>query len=81
MMTRTARGHTGRPLEADRYEIASYLLVQAAALVRVAGGLAMPSFYLASVQVSGLFWAAAYTIYAVRYWPVLTRPRVDGRPG
>ena len=81
MMTRTARGHTGRPLEADRYEIASYLLVQAAALVRVAGGLAMPSVYLASVQVSGLFWAAAYTIFAVRYWPVLTRPRVDGRPG
>jgi uncharacterized protein involved in response to NO len=26
-------------------------------------------------------WAAAFGIYAVRYWPVLTRSRVDGQPG
>eukprot|EP01041_Mallomonas_annulata_P034730 gene34730-57558_t len=32
-MTRTARGHTGRPLIADRYETACYLLVLLAALL------------------------------------------------
>jgi len=33
MMTRTAKGHTGRPLRTDRYETACYVLVSAAAAV------------------------------------------------
>lgn len=81
MMTRTARGHTARPLIADGYEVASFLLVQAAAIVRVFGGIVTPAFYLASVQLSSLLWAGAFGLYAVRYWPVLTRPRLDGKPG
>ena len=81
MMTRTARGHTARPLVADRFELAMFLLVQIAAIVRVFGGMASPESYLASVQLSGLLWAAAFGLYAVRYWPVLTRPRLDGKPG
>jgi uncharacterized protein involved in response to NO len=81
MMTRTARGHTGRPLAADRYELASYLLVQVAALVRVCGGMTSPALYLASVQLAALLWAAAFGLFAIRYWPVLTRPRLDGKPG
>jgi uncharacterized protein involved in response to NO len=80
MMTRTARGHTGRPLRADRWETAMFALVQAAALARVFGAMA-PVAYLASVQLSALLWAAAFALYAVRYWPVLTRTRLDGRPG
>lgn len=81
MMTRTARGHTGRPLRADGYELAAFVFVQLAALVRVFGGMASPAFHVASVQLAGLFWAAAFAIYAARYWPVLTRPRLDGKPG
>jgi uncharacterized protein involved in response to NO len=80
MMTRTARGHTGRPLAADRWEIAMFVLVQAAAFVRVLGGIVSPA-YLAGIGLSGLLWTAAFGLYAVRYWPVLTRPRLDGRPG
>jgi len=80
MMTRTARGHTGRPLQADRWEIAMFLLIQAAALVRVLGGTVFAA-YLASVQLSGLFWSVAFSLYAVRYWPVLTLSRLDGKPG
>jgi len=81
MMTRTARGHTGRRLEADRWEVAGYGLVQAAAVVRVFGGLAWRDAYLSTVLVSAACWSLAYGIYAVRYWPILTRPRIDGRPG
>jgi uncharacterized protein involved in response to NO len=81
MMTRTARGHTARPLVADRYELTCFLLIQAAAVVRVFGGMASSSLYLASIQVSGVLWAAAFGLYAVRYWPVLSRPRLDGKPG
>jgi uncharacterized protein involved in response to NO len=81
MMTRTARGHSGRPLEADRFEVACYLLIQAAALVRVFGGMALPDVYVDTVVVSGLCWSAGFALYAVRYWPILTRPRLDGKPG
>jgi uncharacterized protein involved in response to NO len=37
--------------------------------------------YFASIVASGALWSGAYAVYAVRYWPVLTRPRVDGKPG
>ena len=80
-MTRTARGHTGRPLEADGFEFTSFLLIQIAAIVRIFGGMASPALYLASVQLSALLWAAGFGLYAVRYWPVLSRPRLDGKPG
>jgi uncharacterized protein involved in response to NO len=81
MMTRTARGHSGRPLVADRFEVACYLLVQAAAVIRVFGGLALPDFYVATVVASGVCWSTAFALYAIRYWPILTRPRLDGKPG
>lgn len=81
MMTRTARGHTGRPLIADKFETAMFVLVQAAALVRVFGGLLLPAAYLPSLEFSGVLWAAAFALYAVRYWSVLTRARIDGKPG
>lgn len=81
MMTRTARGHTGRPLIADRYETACYLLVLLAALVRVGVPLVMPALTVAAVLGSAALWSAAFGLYAIRYSSVLTRPRVDGRPG
>ena len=81
MMTRTARGHTARPLVADRYETACYVLIMLAALIRVFGGMALPAWHIASIQLSAALWAAAYGLYAVRYWPVLTQPRLDGKPG
>ena len=81
MMTRTARGHSGRPLKADGSEVACYTLVQIAALLRVGGGIALPDHYLASVVLSGLCWSAGFALYAIRYWPILTRPRLDGKPG
>jgi uncharacterized protein involved in response to NO len=81
MMTRTARGHTGRPLVADRFEVTCYALVALAAVIRVLGGMLLPGAYAATVIASGLCWSAAFALYAVRYWPVLTRPRLDGKPG
>jgi uncharacterized protein involved in response to NO len=82
MMTRTARGHTGRPLRADRFEVAMYVLVQLAAVARVFGPLVVPGdAYVATIVAAASLWAAAFGLYAIRYWPVLTRPRVDGRPG
>jgi uncharacterized protein involved in response to NO len=81
MMTRTARGHTGRPLVAGRAEVACYVLVLLAAIVRVFVPLLAPAQTVHAVLCSAALWSAAFGIYAVRYWPILTRPRLDGRPG
>ncbi len=81
MMTRTAKGHTGLPLVATRAEVVLYALVEAAAVIRVFGGLVAPAHYVATVIVSGLCFATAYAMYAILYWPLLTRPRLDGKPG
>lgn len=81
MMTRTALGHTGRPLRADRFELAMFVLIHAAATIRVFGGLIWPTFYMTSIEISALIWSAAFALYAVRYWPILTRARLDGKPG
>ena len=81
MMTRTALGHTGRPLRAGRREVACYLLVALAAIVRVLVPLALPRFTQAAVLWSAALWSAGFGLYAICYWPILTRPRIDGKPG
>jgi uncharacterized protein involved in response to NO len=80
MMTRTARGHTGRPLMADRWDVACYVLVGLAAAVRVLVPLALPMFSVPAIVGSAALWSAGFGLYAVRYWPVLTRGRMDGQP-
>ena len=81
MMTRTARGHTARPLTAGRAEVAAYLLVQGAAVARVLLPLALPSAYVASIALSAVLWSAAFIVFVIAYYPILTRPRLDGQPG
>jgi uncharacterized protein involved in response to NO len=81
MMTRTARGHTARPLKAGPAEVAAYVLVQAAAIVRVLLPLALPSAYAAAVSISAALWSAAFALFVVAFYPILSRPRLDGQPG
>jgi uncharacterized protein involved in response to NO len=81
MMTRTARGHTARPLRADRWDVAIYALVLGAAPVRVLLPWVAPSMTLHAIVCAALLWSLGFGLYAVRYWSVLTRPRLDGRPG
>jgi uncharacterized protein involved in response to NO len=81
MMTRTARGHTARPLRADRVDTACYALVLGAAAVRVGLPLLWPAATMGAVLASALLWSAGFGLYAWRYAPILIRPRLDGRPG
>ena len=81
MMTRTALGHTARPLKADRVDVVCYGLVLSAALVRVFVPLLLPAWTIAAVLVSAALWSGGFGLYALRYAPRLWRPRLDGRPG
>ncbi|BAN25518.1 NnrS family protein [Caballeronia insecticola] len=81
MITRTARGHTGRPLVADRRDIACYALVMAAGALRVFGPLALPSSHAAWIFAAGICWVLAFALYVAAYAAPLFRPREDGKPG
>ena len=78
MMTRTSRGHSGRPLMAGWPETAAYALVLAAAAVRVLVPLLLPGFTVAAVVVAGALWSAAFITFTLAYWPILSRPALKG---
>ena len=80
MITRTALGHTGRPLAAGGAETAAYVLIFAAALLRVAAAL-IAAAYLPLLVASAALWSAAFAVYFIAYAPHLARPRLDGKPG
>ena len=81
MITRTARGHTGRQLQVSKPEVLAYVLVMGAALLRVLVPVATPQWYAAALVVAGLAWSLAFAIYLVLYTPWLLQTRADGKDG
>jgi len=76
-MTRAPLGHTGRPLRASRVTTLAYLLVIAAGAGRVLSPLLPVNLQLSGLVVAGCLFSVAFAIYAVEYFPVLTRPAVQ----
>lgn len=81
VMTRASLGHTGRPLAVGRPVAAAYVLLCAAALIRVLGPAVRPHDYFHVLLAAGLCWTFAFAIFLVVYAPILLRPRADGRRG
>ncbi len=73
VMTRATRGHTGRPLEADRATVLIYILVHSGALLRVIAPL-LPFDYMRVIAVAGGLWAAAFLLFFLLYVPMAVRP-------
>jgi len=80
IMTRASLGHTGRTVKARPVIVVAYGLVSMAALLRLAV-LAWPDMAEPLVIASGVAWILAFAAFVAVYAPILTRPRVDGRPG
>ena len=81
MLTRTARGHTGRPLQASRAEVLAYAFVMLAAVLRVLVPAVQPAWYAYALEGAACLWAIAFAIYLVIYTPWLMRTRLDGKDG
>ena len=79
IMTRAALGHTGRPLVVGRAVTAAYGLVSVAAMVRVWAALTGEPLIL--LFIAAATWTTAFATFSIVYWPILTRPRIDGKPG
>jgi len=81
MVTRTARGHTGRPLQVSRLEVGAYVLVMVAALVRLAGALLPAAWYSMTLMLAASAWSLAFGLYLLKYTPWLLQSRLDGKDG
>ncbi len=77
MMSRVALGHTGRALVVHSPIVWAYGLVTLAAATRVTAAF-FPALFM--LLIAGFAWAIAFAIFATVYWPILVRPRADGRP-
>lgn len=76
IMARASLGHTGRALQPSRITVASFILVVAAATLRVGG----PLFNLPMRPVligTGWLWALAFLGFLIVYLPILTKPRAE----
>ncbi|MAW82478.1 MAG: short-chain dehydrogenase [Parvularcula sp.] len=76
VMTRATLGHTGRKLTADAWTIAIYALVVSGALVRVMSSIFFVQFYVPALVLSAALWSGAFALFALRYGPMLSRPRL-----
>lgn len=81
VMTRVSLGHTGRPLRLHPLVTLAYLLVSAAALVRIVGAWLPTLGYAHAIALSAALWTAAFALFLWIYAPILLTPRADGRPG
>lgn len=84
MITRTAMGHTGRPISASPIETTLFSLITISGISRV--GAAIPLFQTPDITMillilSATTWTLGFALYVYRYTPWLFRPRLDGKPG
>lgn len=81
MIARVSLGHTGRSLQIGRIMVAAFVILMASALIRTVVLMLFPTMMLNSYIISAVLWAVAFMIFTVVYYPILTKPRLDGRPG
>lgn len=74
MVTRTALGHTGRPLATDRMMRTSYWLMLLAVALRLAAIANSPAT-ATLLHMAGAAWVASLALYLWQFTPILIRPR------
>jgi len=40
-----------------------------------------PEYYQLWLWLSGFFWSLAFAMFVINYASILSKPRIDGRPG
>ncbi|KKO49762.1 heme transporter CcmB [Arsukibacterium sp. MJ3] len=81
MMARVSLGHSGRALKPHAIMSLAFLLVLAAAISRTLLIWLWPAQTSQWLWLGVGGWVLAYLLYVLVYFPVLTTPRPDGRPG
>jgi len=80
MISRVSLGHTGRLIVVGHLMAVAFAALAIAMISRSI----LPLFfddYILLLLVSGGLWLTGFGIFVIQYFSVLTRPRIDGRPG
>lgn len=78
VMSRASLGHTGRPLVAPKPIAVAYAMVSLSALLRTFGPAIAPEHYNTIMLAAGVSWIVAFAVFAIVYFPILTKPRGTG---
>lgn len=81
VMTRALIGHSGLPMNNERMITFYFVLINIAALSRIAAPIVLSDYYREFLFLSGVCWITAYLLFLVRALPVIIKPRADGKPG
>jgi len=81
MMARVSLGHSGRPLMINPVMILAFSLILLAGVIRSVIPILLPQFSFISYQISAILWMVSYSIFIWVYLPILSKARIDGRPG
>lgn len=80
MISRVSLGHTGRNIEVGKLMAFAFLAIFLAFIIRVFGVYWLENYHYVIVT-SALLWGFGYGCFVALFIPILTRPRIDGKPG
>ncbi|MEZ9235573.1 MULTISPECIES: NnrS family protein [Shewanella] len=81
MISRVSLGHTSRNIYQGPNMVLAFACLPIAALFRAVMPLLMPANTQVWLWIAGGFWFTAFALFVWHYSPILSRPRIDGRPG
>ncbi|MEG3768712.1 NnrS family protein [Alteromonas sp. 14N.309.X.WAT.G.H12] len=81
MIARVSLGHSGRIIKPKPLISCGFVMIFIAAILRTLFIALWPSNIMHWLTLGAIGWVAAYLIYVLVYFPILTTPRPDGRPG
>ncbi|PIE16921.1 MAG: hypothetical protein CSA68_00290 [Rhodobacterales bacterium] len=74
--------HTGRAMVVSKPMLLAIALINLATALRVVVPPLLPDLYVpVAIGGASVVWAAAFAVFLWDFWPALTRPRPDGKPG
>lgn len=80
IMTRVSLGHTGRSLTLPPHACWIYTFITLAAVIRVTTAMYWMNYQL-GIMLTAIMWVLAFGLFLYLYFPILTAPRADGKPG
>ncbi len=78
---RAGLGHTGSTLRTNPYLTAALWIITFSAIFRVLQSFIENGFSEQLLYLSSAFWVLAFGLYLANFLPLMTRPRLDGKPG
>src|SRR5690554_499195 len=80
VICRVSLNHTGRPIILPAGMVSAFVMLHAAAVIRVLTTLQHVPWQR-GIEISAVLWCLAWLLFLVHYNAILMQPQADGRPG